>query len=165
MPLLSLTIIIHAPIEICFDLSRSIDMHKISTAQTKEEAIAGVTTGLIGLGEEVTWRAKHLGIVQKLSSRITAFDFPHYFQDTMIKGAFKSITHDHVFERIGSFTKMKDHLYYQSPLGFLGRIADRLFLEKYLTELLEKRNQVIKATAESGEWKKILPTNKHYHGN
>jgi ligand-binding SRPBCC domain-containing protein len=165
MPHISLTTIIEAPIEICFDLSRSIELHKISTAHTNEEAIAGVTTGLIGLDEEVTWRAKHLGVVQKLSSRITAFDKPYYFQDKMIKGAFRSITHDHHFESEANFTKMTDDLYFESPRGFLGKLANRLLLEKYLTQLLEKRNQIIKATAESDEWKKILPTNTYYHGN
>jgi hypothetical protein len=51
MPVINLHTQINAPIGIVFDLSRSIDLHKISTAHTNEEAIAGVTSGLIGMGE------------------------------------------------------------------------------------------------------------------
>ena len=38
---------IKASIEIVFDLSRSIDLHILSTEQTNEKAIAGKTSGLI----------------------------------------------------------------------------------------------------------------------
>jgi len=54
MPVIELKTAIKAPVERCFDLSRSIDLHKISTAHTNEEAIAGVTSGLIGPNEWVT---------------------------------------------------------------------------------------------------------------
>lgn len=69
MPRIYLETRISAPVEIVFDLSRSIDLHKISTEHTKEEAIAGKTSGLIALGETVTWRAKHLGFTQNLTSK------------------------------------------------------------------------------------------------
>ena len=69
MPKIELTTIIDAPIERCFDLARSIDLHKLSTAGTDEEAIAGVMSGLIGKNEQVTWKAKHFGITQKLTSK------------------------------------------------------------------------------------------------
>ena len=70
---------IQASIQTCFDLSRSIDLHLESTAETNEEAIAGKTSGLIGLDETVTWRAQHLGIYWKMTVQITAFEAPHFF--------------------------------------------------------------------------------------
>jgi hypothetical protein len=60
MSTIHLTTFIAAPIERVFDLSRSINLHKISTAHTNEEAIGGITSGLINKNETVTWRAKHL---------------------------------------------------------------------------------------------------------
>lgn len=72
-----------------FNLSRSIDLRKISTEHTQEKAIASKTSGLIGLNETVTWRAKYLGIYQTLTTKITEYDFPEYFADEMITGAFK----------------------------------------------------------------------------
>lgn len=149
MPIIKIHTNINSNIERCFDLARSIDLHKRSTPGTQEEAIAGVTTGLIGLNETVTWRAKHFGITQTLSSKITAFEYPFHFRDEMIQGVFKSIKHDHFFsiEPNGS-TLMIDHFEFESPLGLLGHLANALFLKKYLTVLLTNRNAIIKEEAE-----------------
>jgi hypothetical protein len=57
MPTIYLETIIKADIKICFDLSRSIDLHQISTAKTKERAIDGVAAGLVNTGDFVTWEA------------------------------------------------------------------------------------------------------------
>src|ERR1700761_760327 len=91
---------IAAPIQRCFDLARCIEVHLLGTEQTGERAVAGVKTGLIGPNEYVRWRAKHLGVPQYLTSKITAFDSPYYFQDTMVEGAFKSLQHDHYFRAL-----------------------------------------------------------------
>lgn len=156
MPTIFLETQIKAPIERCFDLSRSIDLHKISTEHTNEEAIAGVTSGLIQLNESVTWRAKHFGIYQALSSKITAFESPVMFVDEMVKGAFKSFRHEHKFSETQDGTLMIDEFDYVSPLGFIGRIVDAVVLKRYMTKLLIKRNDTIKSFAESDEWKKLL---------
>ncbi|MEM6630184.1 MAG: SRPBCC family protein [Bacteroidota bacterium] len=156
MPIIQLEMKINAEIGIVFDLSRSIDLHKISTRHTHEEAVAGVTSGLIKMGESVTWRAKHFGIYQKLTSKITAFDRPNYFVDEMVKGAFKRFKHEHIFEEQEGKTLMKDVFEYESPLGLLGNMADALILEKYMRRLLEKRNETIKVFAETERWKEVL---------
>lgn len=156
MPIIRLQTEIEAQIEIVFDLSRSIDLHKISTRHTKETAVAGTTSGLIEINESVTWRAKHLGVYQNLTSKITAFRRPSYFTDEMTKGAFRRFKHQHHFVNLSGKTLMTDILDYKSPLGILGKAADKLFLVNYLTNLLNKRNQVIKEFAESDKWKQIL---------
>src|SRR5436305_11428604 len=91
--------VINAPIERCFDLARSVEVHLAGNVHFGEAALAtgGVTSGLIGPGQQVTWRAKHFGIWQNLESEITAYRPPTYFQDTMRKGAFRSMKHDHHF--------------------------------------------------------------------
>jgi ligand-binding SRPBCC domain-containing protein len=131
-------------------------LHILSTEQSNERAIGGKTSGLIGLNESVTWRAKHFGIRQNLTSKITEFKRPTFFVDEMEKGAFKSFRHEHHFEVLNGKTSMTDIFDYSSPLGVLGKIADHLFLKRYMTHLLETRNQVIKDYAESGKWKEIL---------
>lgn len=141
--------------EIVFDLSRSIDLHKISTEHTNETAIAGKTSGLIGLNESVTWRAKHFGVSQKLSSKITQYDRPNSFTDEMVSGAFAEFKHVHIFKETDGGTLMIDIFDYRSPMGVLGKLADKIFLKKYMKELLEMRNRVVKDFAESGKWKKI----------
>ena len=151
MPRIYLETFIAAPRETVFNLSRNIDLHIISTQHTKEEAIAGVTSGLIGPGEEVTWRAKHFGIYQKLTSKITAFEFPDFFVDEMVRGAFKKFRHLHHFIAKDEGTLMIDTFDYTSPWSILGRCTDVLFLKKYMTQLLRKRNSVIKEYAESNK--------------
>lgn len=156
MPKIQISTKIKAPKEICFDLSRSIDLHQVSMKQTNEKAIAGRTGGLIEMGEEVTWQATHFGIKQRLTAKITRFDFPNSFRDKMVKGAFKKFTHDHIFLEENGVTEMQDIFDFESPFGWLGKIFNQLVLEKYMTQLLTKRNQNIKEVAESGKWKEIL---------
>ena len=161
MPVIILTTHVLASCETVFDLSRSIDLHLESTAQTHEKAVAGRTSGLIGMGEEVTWEATHFCIRQRLTTRIVGYDRPRYFRDSMVRGAFARFDHDHHFEPATDeagreATIMTDTFDYTSPLGVLGRIADRLFLKCYMRRLLEKRNALIKAIAESGDAKHYL---------
>ena len=156
MPLIELTTVIHAPIERCFDLARSIDLHKLSTEGTEEEAVDGVTSGLIGMGQHVTWRARHFGVTQTLTSKITGYEYPVYFRDEMVKGAFRMIRHDHAFERSGDGTIMRDRFEFESPAGILGVMANKLFLERYMRDLLIKRNAVIKEVAEAEMWRAVL---------
>lgn len=156
MATIKVTTKIKAPITICFDLARSIDLHKISTSGSNEEAVAGRISGLIGLNEEVTWQATHLGIRQELSSKITRLEYPVYFRDEMLKGAFKRMEHDHFFEEKEGVTIMEDRFCFESPLGAAGKIFNTLFLNTYLEKLLSKRNAVIKEYAESLKWKLIL---------
>lgn len=157
MPVIELeTIVENSDLEIVFDLIRSIDLHELSTEKTNEKAIAGRTSGLIELGETVTWRAKHLGFYQELTSVITDFNRPTFFADEMKEGIFKSFRHEHYLKKRGSMVVVKDKFTYISPLGVLGRLADILFLKNYMTRFLIKRNEVIKRVAESDEWKDIL---------
>lgn len=121
-----------------------------STARTRERAIGGVTSGLIQLGESVTWEAVHFGIKQRLTARITEMDEPHFFVDEMVQGAFKRFYHKHEFISVAeNKTRMIDTFDYTSPYGILGKIADVLFLERYMQNFLMERNLYLKRTAES----------------
>ncbi|HWB93530.1 MAG TPA: SRPBCC family protein [Puia sp.] len=156
MPTIHLTTFVAAPPERVFDLARSIDLHRKSMAHTAEEAIAGTTSGLIGLDETVTWRAKHLMKNRVLKSRITAMERPLFFTDEMVDGDFRSMRHEHHFKRIDNGTLMIDLLYFETPYGGLGRLVNQLYLTRYLKNLLETRNLSIKEYAESEKWKFIL---------
>lgn len=148
---------IHAPRERVFDLTRSIDLHTRSLDWTGEEPVAGRTSGLIGLDETVTWRARHLGVRQRLTSRISAYERPRYFQDVMVRGAFAWMEHDHWFDATDDGgTVLRDVFRFAAPLGVLGRIAETLVLRRYMTRFLERRNAVIKRVAESDEWREFV---------
>lgn len=156
MPIIFLETYIDAPIEKVFDLARSIDFHVSSTKQTQEEAIAGKTQGLIELHETVTWQARHLGVTQKLTSKITEMQFPNHFTDVMLKGAFSEMKHIHEFKQENNQTLMTDLFYYKTPLGLIGRIIDFVFLTKYMKNFLIIRNAELKRIAESEEWKQFI---------
>lgn len=148
MPTMILKTEINAPIEKCFDLSRSLDLHTESMKSYKEKVVGGKLTGLIGIGEQVTWQASHFGISFKMTNKITAMKKPYYFVDEMLKGPFKLLHHQHHFTAAGAFTEMTDIFAFQAPMGLIGRAVDSLFLKRYLRKLLTIRNEAIKLVAE-----------------
>lgn len=152
--------LIHAPIERCFDLARSVEVHLAGNVHCGETAVAasGVTNGLIGLGQRVTWRAKHFGVWHRLTSEIAAMDRPAWFQDVMVRGIFRFMRHDHFFRPASpNETEMRDVFAFAAPLPALGRLAEIAFLGRYMRRLLRERNAAIKEIAESRKWDRYLP--------
>lgn len=157
MPLILLTTEIDAPAERCFDLSLSVDIHVESTKSTGEKAIAGVTSGPMKFGDTVTWRAKHFGITQDLTSHISYYDRPKKFVSEMIKGAFRRLYHEHIFEEKNGKTIMTDRFDFDVSLGLPGRLVAEAIVKPYMAKFLRERNLVIKRIAESEEWREYLP--------
>jgi hypothetical protein len=152
---------IAAPIQRCFDLSRSVEVHLFANVHSGEQALAigGLTSGLTELSDQVTWRAKHFGIWQNLTSEVTAIESPTYFQVTMVKGVFRSMQADHIFRTLPSGAiEMKDLFRIAAPLPILGPLAELLFLRSYMLSLVRERNAVIKQLAESSNWQRYLPS-------
>lgn len=143
---------IAAPIELCFNLARDIDVHTQTVwKHTKEKAIRGTTAGPIGFNENVTFEATHLGVRQTLTSMITEYKEPFLFVDEMQQGAFKRLKHVHEFEQQGNLTIMKDTLYFEAPYGLVGKIVEKLVLKNYMRRFLEHRNRGLKNLAERKE--------------
>ncbi|WP_043933214.1 SRPBCC family protein [Bacillus sp. EB01] len=149
MPIIQHKEWINAPIEVCFDLARNVDIHIQTTSATKERAVGGVAKGLLELGNTVTWEAVHFGIKQRLTAKVTMMERPHIFVDIMVKGAFASFVHTHKFVEEKGGTLMMDTFKYKSPLGVIGILADKLFLEKYMKVFIESRAKGLKDIAES----------------
>ena len=151
--------VIAAPVERCFDLARSVEVHLEGNIHCGERAAAmrGVTSGLVGVGQRVTWRAKHFGVWHNLTSEITAMDRPNYFRDTMIQGAFRLMFHDHFFRRVSDEeAEMRDVFCFAAPLPVLGRVAEVVVLRRYMQGLLRERNAVIRDVAEGEKWQGYL---------
>ena len=131
-----------------FDASLDIDAHLASMEESGEEAVGGVMSGLIGLGETVTWRAKHFGITWKMTSKITELERPHRFVDEQQRGPFRRFHHEHLFEEVPDGTLMRDHIEFDAPLGPLGDIVERLILGAYLPKLIAERNTYLRTELE-----------------
>lgn len=148
MSRIELAIFIAAPIERCFDLARDVEAHVASTRGTEERVVGGRTTGHLELHDEVTWEAVHFGVRQRLTSRITELARPTHFRDSMVRGAFERFDHDHFFTEGNGGTHCRDVFDYDAPLGLLGRIAERTFLDRYMRRFLETRLRMLKEMAE-----------------
>jgi ligand-binding SRPBCC domain-containing protein len=141
--------VIAAPIGDCFELSLSVDAHTASMRASGERAIGGVTSGVMKLGDSVTWRARHFGVVFLMTSAITEYQPPARFVDEQQRGPFRRWWHEHSFTALADGqTRMIDVVEYHSPFGLLGRIADGLVLGRYLRHLLRLRNTWLKTTLE-----------------
>ena len=115
-----------------------------------EKAIGGVTSGVMKLGDTVSWRARHFGIVLEMTSVITEYQHPSRFVDEQLHGPFRRWWHEHTFAAAANGeTVMTDVVQYQSPLGPLGCLADRLVLDRYMPHLLRQRSTWLKATLET----------------
>ena len=154
------TTFIAAPRDRVFDLSRSVEVHLLANVHGNEQALAtgGVTTGLIGQGQQVTWRAKHFGFWHNLTSEATVVEPPGHLQVTMVKGIFRFMQADHVLSSLPSgVTELKDIFVIAAPLPILGPMAEALFLRRYMMKLNRERNAVIRQLAESDGWQRYLP--------
>jgi len=137
--------------ERCFDLARDIAAHLRSTAQTGERAVGPRRSGLLGLGEEVTWEARHFGVTQRLTARITRYERPRMFEDVQVRGPFAELRHVHEFQPMSTATLMQDTFLFRSPLGPIGALVDRLVLTAYLRRFLGRRAQELKRMAEAAD--------------
>jgi ligand-binding SRPBCC domain-containing protein len=133
------------PADRLFDLSRDIGAHTESMSRSRETAVAGVRSGFIGLGEEVTWRAWHFGVPLRMTSRITAMNAPQSFTDEQVHGPFRFFRHEHEFTADGTGSIMIDRVSFAAPLGILGRIVERAILARYVRRLIERRNAYLRS--------------------
>lgn len=149
MPTIRLETKILAPIEMVFDLARDLDVHSRTVPGTRERAWGSNDGRRAGPGDTLTFEATHFGVRQRLVSRITAFERPTLFADELVRGTFRSLRHTHTFTATpDGGTVMTDVLEFTSPLGPLGRLADRLFLARYMERFLRTRNTLLKRIAE-----------------
>jgi ligand-binding SRPBCC domain-containing protein len=156
MPTIHLTTFIAAPVNIVFDLSRNIELHKQSMKKYKEEAVAGTRFGLIEKEDTVTWKAKHLFRNRFLRIKVTDMKKPVQFTDIQLQGSFKAMKHEHHFKPCDNGTIMIDVFEFESPYGVVGKWLNQFYLTRYMKKLLEHHNRTIKEFAESGKWKRLL---------
>lgn len=159
MVIIRLVTRINAPVARCFDLARSVDFHLASAPGTGEAVVGGVRSGLMGMGDDVTWRARHLGFRFELTSRITAWRPPHAFRDSQVRGPFREFDHDHFFdpwEARPGWTLATDCFQFRAPLGPLGVVAEQLVLARHMRRFLERRAKLLKAALEGDGWRRYL---------
>jgi ligand-binding SRPBCC domain-containing protein len=147
---------IDAPVERCFLLSLSVDLHLATARSSREQAVEGVKTGLISEGESVTFRGRHLGLKLRHQSRIEVVRPYSYFRDVMVKGVFSHFEHEHHFAAMDDGTRVRDEIRFSAPWGAIGRLATKILVKRHLTAFLVERNAGLKQVAESEDWHRYL---------
>jgi ligand-binding SRPBCC domain-containing protein len=147
---------IDAPVERCFLLSLSVDLHVATARSTRDNASAGATERTIGEGDTLTFKGRHFGIRWPHTSLIEKLRPHSYYRDVMIAGPYQHFEHDHHFAPMDDGTRMRDEVRFTASGGLLGRLTTRMFLRKQLKAFLMERNAMIKRLAESEDWHKYL---------
>ena len=141
--------VIAAPVERVFDLARDVNVHVESASFSGERLVSpGKLSGILELGDLVAFEGRHFGVRQTFIARIVQIDPPRFFADELVRGAFRSLRHEHEFHIHAKGTLMRDVLQWTAPLGILGRIADALFLERHMRWFVETKQQHLKRIAE-----------------
>ncbi|MBG0563885.1 SRPBCC family protein [Actinoplanes sp. NEAU-A11] len=144
--------VINAAAATVFDLELDIDVHAESLAKSRETATTTTGRRQLGLGDEVTFGARHFGRRWNMTSRITAYNRPYHFVDEQTRGPFRALRHEHYFEDLGDIrTRMIDRMTIRAPLGPLGAVATRMLLAPHLRRLLVERAAHIKRLAETAD--------------
>ena len=139
-----LTTHVVAPPDRVFDACLDVGLHTASMADAGERAVGGVASGHLGLGDRVTFEARHLGIRWRMTARVTEFDRAAYFVDEQERGPFKRWHHAHHFASDGTGgTVMRDVVEFTAPCGPLGALVERLVLRGYMIRLIQSRNQYL----------------------
>ena len=149
MPIIRLETLIQASREACFDAARDLRLHAESAAASGERIVEAPESGMLELGDEVEFEGRHFGIALRLRSKIVEYDRPARFVDEMQRGPFKRLRHTHEFIEQEGTTLMVDTFDFASPMGFLGAIADRLFVASHLSKFAKARNQHLKQSLEA----------------
>lgn len=144
MPIVHLETFINAPIELCFDLSRSVDMHS-------DPPVGGVMSGLMELDDIVASESVHMGRKRPLASRISKMERPYHFTDVLIRGNFRKLVHEHTFQEKDGGTLLIENFEFSSPGGAASWLLDNLLLKSYMRNVMIKRNAHLKHIAESGQ--------------
>ena len=153
---------VRAPIERCFLLSTSIELVQRTLGLRPIAAESRKAGGLIAPADQLVWRGWKFGLPQMHETLITAYEPPHFFQDTMGRGRFARFQHDHRFTAIADrpgeeTTLLEDEVRFAMPFGWPGWLAGRLVMAPHIRGLVRRRFALLKRTAEGENWRRYLP--------
>jgi ligand-binding SRPBCC domain-containing protein len=145
---------VNAPIDRCFLLGTSL---KLVSRTLGMHALERDETGLVQPNDHLIWHGWKFGFPQMHETLVTAYDRPHYFQDSMGRGRFKRYQHEHTFTEIDGHTLLHDKIRFSLPLGWAGDMVARSVVVPYIAGMLHRHLQLLKRVAETDEWRKYLP--------
>jgi ligand-binding SRPBCC domain-containing protein len=94
-------------------------------------------------------RIRQFGVPVVWRARISEVDPPHGFTDTAERSPFKFWRHRHEFLPGEGSSILRDTLSYEAPLGILGSLARRLFIDRDVERLFRYRHEATKRILEA----------------
>ena len=156
MARIHLTTFIAAPVDRVFDLSRHLALYKLAFHNRKEKFSSGAGSSLLSKGETVSIVSKHAGRSRMSMIKITDIQKPTNFTEEQVKGDLQNFRHEHHFKKADNGTIIIDIVDFGMPKDFLGKIFGKIYFKKYLEELVNKRNEVVRSYAETEKWRAVL---------
>lgn len=83
------------------------------------------------------------GITVNWMTEITHVNKPYNFIDEQRFGPYALWHHQHHFKEVNGGVEMTDELNYAIPFGFIGRIANTLFVERRVYDIFEYRFKIL----------------------
>jgi ligand-binding SRPBCC domain-containing protein len=91
-------------------------------------------------GQIIEYKVKPiLGIPLYWMTEITQVKDQQYFIDEQRFGPYTLWHHQHHFKAVPEGVEMTDIVHYKIPLGFIGRIANTIFVQKQLKNIFDFR--------------------------
>lgn len=120
------------------------NLQRITPAQMGFKILSGADKKMYS-GQLIEYHVSPiLGIKLLWVTEIKAVVEQQFFIDEQRFGPYKFWHHKHFFEAHEKGVKMTDVVHYALPFGFLGRIANALFVKKQLAQIFSYREQKIK---------------------
>lgn len=156
MSSIHLTTFIAAPIERVFDLTRNLAIYKVAFQGRKEKFTSGAGSNVIDQGDTITFHARHLGKTRVVTLKITSLDRPFSFIEEQVTGDLVNYKHEHHFKEVENGTIKIDLVDCNGTRDIIGKLFGKVYIRKYLEELIQLQNSVILQYAESEKWRAIL---------
>lgn len=92
-----------------------------------------------------------LGIKMHWVTEITHVQDKHYFVDEQRFGPYALWHHKHFLKEVPEGIEMTDIIHYKIPFGFIGRIANTLFIKKKVKEIFDHRYSILEELFNHGK--------------
>ena len=95
-------------------------------------------------GQQIDYTVKPLfGIPLKWKTEIGKTSLHSFFTDKQLKGPYKVWEHTHTFAAQENGVLMKDEIVYELPLGFVGKLMNKLFVQKKIENIFDYRRKTL----------------------
>lgn len=76
-------------------------------------------------------------------TEITQVKEMEYFIDSQLSGPYSIWHHEHRFRKVDEGVEMTDLLYYKLPMGLLGRLINRLYINRKVKDIFDYRHKIL----------------------